>query len=215
MNIDNFFFDLDGTVVDTLPDLTYSVNTVLKSYGVETVSLETVRLGVGMGLMNMIDNIIEYTGLKEDRVVIADQFRDIYSANLFVRSRVYPGMEKVIKELFVRGKHVYIYSNKPHAFTVNLVKQTKLIPFLKGVYGHQKGFKPKPDSQFLNDFFNSHSLNKEVCAMVGDSDVDMKTGMNAGIHRIGVSWGYRSALVLQKSGAEMIVSSPEKLLQID
>ncbi len=215
MKINNFFFDLDGTIVDTLADLTYCMNEVLKTYEVEPVSIETVRLGVGKGLMPLIENIIEVTGVKVEAAVLMEKYRDLYSRNLFVRSKVYPGMEMVVKELYTRGKQVYIYSNKPHAFTVNLVKQAKLTPFLKGVYGHQKGFRPKPDSQFLDDFFNSHSLDKEVSAMVGDSDVDMKTGMNVGIHRIGVSWGYRSALVLQKSGAEMIAASPSVLLQLD
>ncbi len=215
MKINNFFFDLDGTIVDTLPDLTYCMNEVLKSYGAEPVTIETVRLGVGKGLMPLIENIIEVTGIEVEATVLIEKYRELYSKNLFVRSKAYPGMEMVIKELYTRGKQVYIYSNKPHAFTVNLVKQAKLTPFLKGVFGHQKGFRPKPDSHFLDDFFNSHSLDKEVSAMVGDSDIDMKTGVNVGIHRIGVSWGYRSPLVLQKSGAEMIVTSPAKLLQLD
>lgn len=212
MSYKTIIFDLDGTLLDTLVDLTNSVNYTLSYYHKPNRTIEEIRNFVGNGVRILLKRSFP-TPLTESFLNEAlEVFRSHYSVHLNDHTKMYEGLEPVLIKLSDQNKQLAIVSNKLD----NAVKQLNLqyfssyIPLAIGTPSNYKKPHPYCVHQVMEHY---HSIAEETI-YVGDSEVDIQTAHNAGLKCIGVSWGFRGHDFLKEHGADFIVDTPEHLLTL-
>ena len=207
-------FDLDGTLLNTIADLSEAVNHALKLRGLPLHSLEEITKMVGHGVRNLITQALP-TELHDDTTmvdaVLAD-FTDYYFAHIDVYTHPYPGVTELITTLHRNGILLAVASNKFQAGTEYLIKEFfPGIPFV-AVLGNRPGFPLKPDPEIVGEVLRKASVSKEEAVMVGDSPTDMRTAANGGIRGIAVGWGYRDMRGIEGITIVETVDELQKLL---
>lgn len=211
-HIEAVIFDLDGTLLNTLYDLTDSVNWALEKYGQPTRSIEEVRAFVGNGLRNLMQRAVpngEENPVFED---LFEFFREYYKSHCNIKTAPYEGIMELMKELKGRGIQMAIVSNKIDAG----VKELNAIHFAEYVdvaLGEREGIERKPAPDSVNEAIRLLGVNKENTVYVGDSDVDIQTAKNAEIRYVSVSWGFRDEAFLMEHGAGIMIDRPLELLE--
>lgn len=203
-------FDLDGTVVNTLPDLWNITNITLKEYGYPTHTMEEVRFMVGRGMRVLLTKALpENVPLSEE---IFSSLKANYLQYQNTLSEVYPGITEMLRKLHARGVKTAIVTNKPHEAALEVVKHYfgDLIDF---TIGQRDGDKPKPDPKTCILAAEALSVPISACIYVGDSDVDVMTAKNAGIPCLSAAWGFRGAEFLLAHGSETVIDNPLDVLK--
>ena len=209
MGYATYLFDMDGTLLDTLADLTAAVNHTLEQYGYPRRTIEQVRKGLGNGAANLVAAMLPQG---EETPGFADIMRDYrawYQAHACVETCPYPGVPEMLKRLRQRGCKVAIVSNKPHGAACELAER-----FFPGVptFGERPETPRKPAPDMVFHALAALGAGKENAVYVGDSEVDVQTARNAGLPVIGVAWGFRGREALAAAGAETIVDTAAELL---
>lgn len=204
-------FDLDGTIADTIYDLGDAVNRGLKELGCPVFSYEEYKKMVGNGARKLCER-----ALPEDRKSEAGRlhelFRQNYAENYLCKTRLYDGIADTLAALDKAGTVLAVATNKPQDFAVSIID--KLLPevdFLC-VLGGVEDRPPKPDTAILVDILSRLPDEKNRVFMIGDSNVDIQTGRNAGIETIGCAWGFRGREELEKEGADYIAEAPADIV---
>ena len=206
-------FDLDGTLLDTLEDLSEAVNYALQLRGLTLHTQEEYMTMVGHGVRNLVLKALPADKQADDAYVdaaLAD-FKAYYTAHIDVYTHPYPGMQEVVNKLNKEGVCLAIASNKFQEGTEYLVN--KFFPGVSfvAVLGNRPGYPLKPDPEIVGEVLRKSGVSREDAIMVGDSATDMKTAANGGIDRIAVDWGYRS---MKGTPGLTVVESAEELLNI-
>lgn len=209
MGYATYLFDMDGTLLDTLADLTAAVNHTLARYGYPRRTIEQVRKGLGNGAVKLMAAMLPQG---EETPGFADIMRDYrawYQAHACVETCPYPGVPEMLKRLRQRGCKVAIVSNKPHGAACELAER-----FFPGVptFGERPETPRKPAPDMVFHALAALGAGKENAVYVGDSEVDVQTARNAGLPVIGVAWGFRGREALAAAGAETIVDTAAELL---
>lgn len=209
MGYATYLFDMDGTLLDTLADLTAAVNHTLEQYGYPRRTIEQVRKGLGNGAAKLVAAMLPQG---EETPGFADIMRDYrawYQAHACVETCPYPGVPEMLKRLRQRGCKVAIVSNKPHGAACELAER-----FFPGVptFGERPETPRKPAPDMVFHALAALGAGKENAVYVGDSEVDVQTARNAGLPVIGVAWGFRGRGALAAAGAETIVDTAAELL---
>lgn len=208
-------FDLDGTLTNTLESLTYSVSETLKEMGLPPITQEECRSFVGNGARILMEKALAASGdVNGSRIAEGMEiYGRIFDANCTYHVTPYEGVRRMLAELKERGMKLGVLSNKPHRQTVKVVREI----FGEGVFdcvqGQQEGIARKPDPEGVYRLMEALETSKEECLYVGDSEVDIRTGKNAGIKTIGVAWGFRTRDILEAAGAETIIETPGELIR--
>ena len=209
MIYNTYLFDMDGTLLDTLADLTAAVNHTLARYGYPRRTIEQVRKGLGNGAVKLMAAMLPQG---EETPGFADIMRDYrawYQAHACVETCPYPGVPEMLKRLRQRGCKVAIVSNKPHGAACELAER-----FFPGVptFGESPETPRKPAPDMVFHALTALGAGKEGAVYVGDSEVDVQTARNAGLPVSGVAWGFRGREALAAAGAETIVDTAAELL---
>ena len=210
-----FIFDLDGTLADTLESLVFSVKATLREMGLDEITDEQCRHFVGNGARYLMDHAIRAAGDPEgERLDEAmEVYGRIFDENCTYHVTPYPGIVEMLEELKREKVKLAVLSNKPHAQAVKVVKEI----FGEGVFdyvsGQQEGIEKKPDPAGVEHIMETLQVDKSSCLYVGDSEVDVQTGKNAGVKTIIVSWGFRTREELDKAGAGTVIDAPGELLE--
>lgn len=210
---DTVIFDLDGTLLNTLEDLTDSVNFALSLYGYPCRKIEEIRRFVGNGVARLIElSIPDGTNNPQYEKCLAD-FRSHYSKNMQNKTNAYKGIMELLEQLSKENYKIAIVSNK-FDMAVKELNQVYFGKYIKVAIGESENVskKPAPDTVFKALRELGSNANKAV--YVGDSEVDVKTAKNSGIVCIGVTWGFRNRKVLEQKGANYIIDKPQELLKI-
>lgn len=209
-------FDLDGTLTDTLESLTYSVNRTLEILGYSPISRKQCEAFVGNGARVLVQNALQVSGDPQGlRLEEACQvYGQVFGEYCTYQVRLYDGIAKMIQSLKEKGMRLAVLTNKPHLQAVDVVNHFFAPGVFDKVEGQQEGIPRKPDPTALIHLADTFSLSCEECVYVGDSEVDMKTGLAAGMKTVGVTWGFRDRDVLESHGAHRIIDRPEELLDI-
>lgn len=203
-------FDLDGTLLDTLEDLTDAVNAALEEYGLPVRSIEEVRNFVGNGIRTlMIRAVGEETHPKFEEIFAF--FQTYYKEHTNCKTCPYEGVLEVLELLKERGIKMAIVSNKVDT-AVKSLNEAYFSEYIDIAIGEREGIRRKPAPDSLNEVLSILGINKDEAIYVGDSDVDIKTAKNADVSCISVSWGFRDAKFLKEHGAEHIIEKPMELL---
>lgn len=208
-------FDLDGTLVDTLPDIASVMNAALKGRGFPPLPAEAYRARVGWGSRELCRLSLPEDSRTEEEIRRIDaEFRRRYEEAPAVRSAPFPGIPELLAELQARGIPLSILSNKPDEAVAPLLEA--LFPGIRffRALGAAEGRPHKPDPAAALGIARDLGLPPGRVFLVGDSGVDMRTARNAGMVPIGVAWGYRAVPELEAEGAARIARSPEDLLAI-
>ena len=203
-------FDMDGTVLDTLDDLTDAVNYSLARFGLPEISREHARENLGNGAAYLVRHCLP-EGTDE---TLADQlitfYRAWYDAHCRVRTGPYPGILPLMERLKAAGVRQAIISNKPDPAVQELAAH--FFPnLLETAVGESASVRRKPNPDAVLRAVEQMGLEKDECVYVGDTEVDLATARNAGLACIAVSWGFRSEEQLLAAGADRIAHSAEEL----
>lgn len=206
-------FDLDGTLLDTLDDLCNSVNYSLRTNNFPERSLAEVRTFVGNGIRLLIERSVPEGTSKELIDKTFECFKTYYAVHCNDKTKTYPGVMDMLKELKKNGYKIAVLSNKAQ-YAVTKLCDIYFNNLLDDAVGARENVakKPSPDALYICAENNNINLNNVI--YVGDSDVDIATANNAGVRGIAVTWGFRSRELLIKCGAENLADNTDELLQI-
>jgi phosphoglycolate phosphatase len=183
-------FDLDGTLVDTAPDLANALNDVLTRRGHERVSMAAIRGSVGLGARAMIEEALRRAGEHDDVDGMLAEFLIHYEANITAESRPFPGAVAALEALAETGARLAICTNKRAYLTEKLLAELDLRPYFQGVAGRDTFAVSKPDPGHLTGTIALAGGEREQAVMIGDSAVDLHAAKAAGVPSILVSFGY-------------------------
>lgn len=208
-------FDLDGTLLDTLGDLSAACNHALEMCGCPPHTSDEYRLLIGGGIRKLFWGALPEDKRTDDVIEkMRSHFLPFYKSHIADLTRPYAGIEEMLDRLVDAGVHIAIASNKFQSGTEELaVKLLGKYSFL-AVYGQREGCPTKPDPQIIKDVMaHMPDLKKDEVIYCGDSDVDMITGHNAGVRPIGVCWGFRGRAELESCNPWMLVESPAEIAE--
>lgn len=182
-------FDLDGTLIDSLPDLTDATNHMRGIYGLEPLSPQEVRELVGQGARSLVARALP--GAPPELV---DEGLDLYLsynlAHIADRTRVYPGVPETLEKLASLGYPRCVLSNKNVALCREVLSRLGIAEYFPAVYGADSFPFRKPSPEPILAVMKEYRVAPRECAMVGDSINDMAAGRGAGVVTIGCSYGY-------------------------
>ena len=191
-------FDLDGTLVDTAPDLMRATNHVLELLGRRPITMDEVRVFVGHGARALLTRGLTATGgLPEGYDVEPDyqRFVDFYADNIAVGSAPFPGLIDLLERLKAEGIGMAVCTNKLEGLSNRLLEALDLARYFGAVIGPDTVGVAKPDPRPFHEAVSRLGLNNPKAIMVGDSETDVLTARNAGVPVIGVPFGYTPAPV--------------------
>jgi phosphoglycolate phosphatase len=192
-NTPALIFDLDGTLVDTAPDLLSATNAVLAGAGRPLVKPETLRHMVGFGARSLITQAMAATGeavRDADLPALVDGFIAHYRENIAVHSRPFPGVEATLAELVREGARLGVLTNKPQELTDLLLPALRLQRYFGAVHGAGRMTYSKPDARVFHHVIEELGGAGAGAVMIGDSATDVATARAAGVPVILVSYGY-------------------------
>lgn len=206
-------FDLDGTLLNTLDDLACAGNHVCSLMGWPTFPHDAYRYKVGNGIFKLIERIVpaEFAGDAAVMQRALDEFRTYYDAHKEDRTAPYPGVAEMLDRLRARGIELAVLTNKDHAAAAPLVHRYFGAERFRLVQGHVDPYPPKPDAGITRHLLDRLGADPVTTLYVGDSDVDVACGHNAGMRVAGVAWGFRGPGELADAGADFIVDAPAQL----
>lgn len=212
---DIYVFDLDGTLLDTLDDLTNSVNAALQHVGLPTHTRDAVRGFVGNGVRLLMERAIPGGATHPLFNDAFDFFRQHYMIHGKDNTRPYPGIMSLLSELKLRGKKIAVVSNKFYDATRSLCRNY-FGDLIDVAVGEREGIRKKPAPDLVNEAFRELGVTRDEAlsaVYIGDSDVDIETARNSGLPCISVLWGFRDRDFLLVHGATTFVCSPQEILE--
>ncbi len=186
-------FDLDGTLVDTAPDLADATNHVMRRLGLAPVVEAEIRPYVGHGALKMIERAAASHGRALERQELYDLFEVFiahYTAHIADRSRPYDGAIAALESARAQGARLAICTNKIEAHTRQLLDALSLSSYFAAVAGRDSLGVCKPDPAHLTGVIAQASGDAKRAIMIGDSDIDIRTAKGAGVPIIAVDFGY-------------------------
>ena len=202
-------FDLDGTLVDSLEDLANTCNLILEQLQLPIHPLNSYRTFVGDGVDMLITRILPDSH-KHLQKEARQRFDTMYPKYCLEYTKMYPGIKELIDSLYKQGVHLAVVTNKPDVIAKKMVQSLFGSKFLY-IYGNNPIYPRKPDPYFVNQIVNDLQVDKQKVFYIGDSDVDMLTGKNAGVKTIGVAWGFRGKEELIMHGANYVVEDAREI----
>ncbi len=209
---DTFIFDLDGTLLDTIPDLIVVTNETLKHFGCPTHTDEEILGFVGDGAQRLIYRAMPEGTSENECAEALEYWKELYPQTGHAHTRHYPHMPETLAELKARGCKLAVLSNKYEGGVMDVIPRF-LPDTFEVLHGECEDIPRKPDPTGLLRTIQELGSAPERTAYVGDSAGDIQVAHNAGTFAIGVNWGYNPASALQEAGADAILSDPTELLQ--
>lgn len=235
------FFDLDGTLVDSVGGLMTSMNLVMDKFGFDRIDAQQTKKYVGNGYQKFVDRALQATAdrlyaeaekaerkdpdkameleMQADDVMAAyddacTEYLRVFKDHFLDDSDAYPGMRETLDELKAHGIKLACITNKP----VEATQKTLDKAFGPGIFDYvvcDDGIVPrKPDPTGCFNAMKALGVEKDEILYLGDTGTDMKTAKNAGLTAVGCLYGFRSKKELTDSGADCLISKPEELLDI-
>lgn len=216
MPFTHVIFDLDGTLLNTLEDLSAASNHVCESHGWPTFSIDEYRHKVGNGMPKLVERFMP-EALAGEKQLFDQAYQELcayYSAHKEDHTAPYPGIPEMLDALRAAGVTLAVLTNKDHAAAAPLVEHYFGADRFACVQGRADAFPPKPAAPVTLHVMRQLNAKPESTLYVGDSDVDVQCGRNAGLRVAGAAWGFRGRAELEREGAEYIAEAPADLLGI-
>lgn len=208
-------FDLDGTLLNTLEDLTNSTNYALKYFDYPQRTIEEVRNFVGNGVAKLIERAIPNGKNNENFDKCLEIFKENYAKNMNNKTAPYSGIIELLQNLKSKNYKIAVVSNKFDAAVKELCKKyfPNLIDIAAGE-NEKLGIKKKPAPDTVNQVLEIFKIPNTQAIYIGDSEVDIMTAQNAQMPCISVTWGFKDKDFLLKNNAKIIINSPDEIISI-
>ncbi|MBE5946444.1 MAG: HAD family hydrolase [Lachnospiraceae bacterium] len=210
MGYSTVIFDLDGTLLDTLDDLTDSVNFAMRTMGWKERSKKDVRSFLGNGIRVLMKKSSPDNATEEEFEIAFKAFKEYYDIHNQDKTVPYDGMIELMKRLKLKGIKMAIVSNKVQE-AVDVLKDKFFSDVLEYALGDTPGMARKPEPDSCYKALELLGSSKEDTVYVGDSEVDLETAKNAGLDCIAVLWGFRDEDYLVEQGAKVFAKNPEDI----
>ena len=209
-------FDLDGTVLDTVKTIAYYGNLALSTHGIEPIAVKEYNYFAGNGAVNLIKRALRFRDALTDEVFekVFATYNATYNADTSYLTAPFDGVRETLDEIKTRGIQMAILSNKPHFATCGVIDSIFGVGYFDRVYGQRENVPIKPDPTAVFGIMEELGAEAEECLYIGDTGTDMKTGKNANLRTVGVTWGFRSAEELHENGAMHIVHEADEIKKI-
>jgi phosphoglycolate phosphatase len=213
LRFDLVLFDLDGTLVDSLPDIAGALNHALIAAHLAPLPLDVVRGLVGEGVRRLVDKALVVQGATDrDAAALTDEVVAYYAERPCVQTRLYPGMEETLAELRRRGARLAVLTNKMGAVARALLATLNLS--FDAIVGDGDGHARKPAPDAALALFARFGVSPERALMVGDGLPDLALARAAGCHVAAVTWGYTDRPALEAQRPDHLVEAPSDLLAL-
>ncbi|MBQ5417609.1 MAG: HAD family hydrolase [Oscillospiraceae bacterium] len=203
-------FDLDGTLLDTLDDLTASMNYALRTMSMPERTKDEVRGFVGNGLAKLVERALPQGSSEEQCSKALSLLKEHYADHCMDKTGMYDGVREMLVKLRDMGYKLAIVSNK-----VDTAVQELKVHYFDGLIGtavgEREGISGKPAPDMVFAAVKELGAELSDCVYVGDSDVDIKTAENSGLPCISVLWGFRGEEFLKAHGAKTMISRPDEI----
>ena len=206
-------FDMDGTQLHTLEDLADAKNPVLEARGLPVHPVDAYRFFVGSGARNLVLRTLP-TDRQDLAAECLQDFLKEYEANWKVKTRLYDGVAELLDALTARGIPMAVLTNKPQEFAELCMKAFLRAWDFALTLGQMPGVPVKPDPAGPRQVIRHLGVAPEEILYLGDTDVDMRTAVGAGMYPVGVTWGFRLAGELTAAGAATLIAHPLELLAL-
>ena len=204
-------FDLDGTLLDTIDDLTDAVNHTLIKYGFPIRKREEILSFVGHGARELINKAVPVDQKHLVDEVLTD-YKNYYDSHARIKTKPYQGITDMLIQLKDRFK-LGVVSNKQDQAVKQLVSHY-FEPIFIGVIGESKQIPKKPDPSSVLKVIEAMNLSPQEVIFVGDSEVDIETANNVSCDMIAVTWGFRSKDILKSLNPTYLINHPSEILDI-
>lgn len=212
--IDTVLFDLDGTLLDTILDLSSSVNYALHKNNLPVRTTDEILTFVGDGVLKLIEKSVP-SGRKNSLFdACLYDFYDHYAENMMNQTRPYDGIPELLSSLSEKGVKIGIVSNKYDKAVKEMNDHYFSAYNIKSAVGASDSIQKKPSPESLLKAMEELESGTDSTVFVGDSEIDIKAAENTGIPFIGVAWGFRGENFLRAHGATNIIYTPCDLLEI-
>ncbi len=203
-------FDLDGTLANTLQDITASVNHTLGRLGRSPLPIETVGRYVGDGLEMLLTRALGgQSGQIEDAAAI---YIEHHRRNLVVSTSLYPAVKETLE--YFKSLPMAVITNKAREFSEPLLDRLGIKKYFNLVIGSDNGLPLKPAPDSILRILNEVGMAKERAAIVGDGTTDVRAGKAAGIMTCSVTYGFRSEEELRKAGPDYVIHDLSELKKL-
>jgi phosphoglycolate phosphatase len=218
MRFDLVIFDLDGTLVHSLPDITAALNTGLAEQGRPALPEAEVKTLVGEGVVRLAQKALGVTGQGAARPGdvqrLADRVRDIYRQRPCVASRPFPQVVETLGALASEGRRLAVLTNKPGEVTRPLLDALQLTQYFDAIIGDGDGHPRKPDPAAARALIARFGTTAARTLIVGDGLPDVAAGRAVPCAVAAALWGYTSEEVLRGERAEFVLGAPSELIAI-
>ena len=210
--IKTVIFDLDGTLLNTIDDLSDAVNWVCEQHGWPTFTVEQCKHMVGNGIPKLVERFSPEAARTPDQLAATlAEFTARYDAHKEDKTAPYPGMAQLLDGLHADGIQCAVFSNKADALCGKIIAHYFGEGRFAAVRGSLPGVPTKPDPAGLYALMDAIGADRTSTLFVGDSDVDILTGHNASLPAMGALWGFRGRAELTAAGADALAAVPEDI----
>jgi phosphoglycolate phosphatase len=214
MKYKGIIFDLDGTLVNSLEDISDAMNTVLTGLNYPTHTYDTYQYFIGSGLRNLVSKALPASNNSDEQIEICfDCMINEYREVCTIKTKPYEGIKELLDLLTSQNIKLAVFSNKADELTKKIASE--IFPdYFNAAVGLSTEALKKPNPSEALAIAEKWNLKPEEILFVGDSDIDMQTAVNANMFPVGVTWGYRTEAELRASGAKATIDHPSDLIQI-
>ncbi|KEZ90291.1 HAD family hydrolase [Lacrimispora celerecrescens] len=206
-------FDLDGTIINTIHSLAYSISLTMEHFGYGPIDEDHTKKFVGDGFKKLVERALIYSG--DDNLSHYEEalafYEDTFEKNCLYKVEPYEGMKELLTFLKGKGIKIGVLTNKGHERAVECVEAVYGKGFFDLITGEGNGVKTKPDPS--GAFMTAEYLHAKPseCLYFGDTNTDMRTGINAGMDTAAVTWGFRDRSELEAFHPRYIINHPSEI----
>lgn len=206
-------FDLDGTLLDTLDDITEAANSALRQMKFPEHRPEDYKVFVGEGMSFLAERALP-EGHRDEATAAAwiARVKVAFGENWPGRTKPYEGIPELLDELIRRGMKMAILSNRPEELVKLMAREMLSRWQFDPIVGARENGPPKPNPDEALSIARALGVDPHACLFLGDSNVDMQAAAAAGMFPVGALWGFRSREELMKHGARRLIAHPLDLL---
>lgn len=214
MKFKGIIFDLDGTLVNSLEDISDAMNKVLQGLNFPTHTYDTYQYFIGSGLRNLVSKALPATNNSDEQIEICfecmiNEYREMCT----IKTKPYEGIVELLENFTSQNIKMAVFSNKADELTKKIASEIFPNHFDQAIGLSTEALK-KPNPFEALEIGKKWNLKPEEILFVGDSDIDMQTAVNANMFPVGVTWGYRTEEELKNSGAKLVVNTASELINI-
>jgi phosphoglycolate phosphatase len=215
-NIKGVFFDLDGTLFDTAPELTFATNQMLKDIDLQELESDIIKSFIGKGADNLVIKSISYSSNQDSEILFkkARKLFDEYYILNAAQSLPYDGVEEALINLKKKKLSLACVTNKPEIYTQVILEESGLISYLDLVVAGDTVSRKKPDPMQLQYSCEKLELEPKQAIMVGDSFNDIEAGFSAGTYVVTVPYGYQYGQSIESAKVDLAIKNLNDLVTI-